>query len=62
MSTAYSELAADVSAKTIAAVEEAQVSALMAGFDLAGKLLEQQRTYTLGVVDAFAKAASPRQA
>jgi hypothetical protein len=61
MSTAYSTLPADVSARTVAAFQEAHATALAAGFDLAGKLLEQQRAYTVGVVDAFAKAASPRE-
>lgn len=61
MSTAYSELTADVTAQTVAAAQEAHATALAAGFDLAGKLLEQQRTYMLGVVDAFAHAAAPRK-
>ena len=58
----YSQLAANVGTKTVEAAHEAQTTALAAGFELAGKLLEQQRPYTLGVVEAFTKAAAPRKA
>jgi hypothetical protein len=57
MKNPYAQLANDVTTRTIEAAQEAQLTALGAGFELAGKLLEQQRAYTAGLVDAFAKAA-----
>ena len=62
MTDQYSQFATDVTTTTIAAARETQAAALTAGFELAGKLLEQQRAYTLDLVAAFAKAAAPRKA
>jgi hypothetical protein len=61
VSASFSNPIAEATAKAVSAVQKAQTASVVAGFELAGELLEQQRVATLALLDAFASAAHGRK-
>jgi hypothetical protein len=61
LSTSFSNPIAEATAKAVSAVQKAQTASVVAGFELAGQLLEQQRVATLALLDAFASASPARK-